>query len=124
MALIQIEDMEFFAYHGCFKEERIIGSRFKVDISIHTDTSEAEIEDKLNKTINYQAIYSLVKAEMEIKSHLLEHVGRRIINSVLKNYPLIDNVKVKVMKLNPSLTAGGKVKQVSVTVEHKNNADI
>jgi 7,8-dihydroneopterin aldolase/epimerase/oxygenase len=117
MGLIQIEGMEFFAYHGCFKEEQVIGTRFLVDISIEVDTAEAEKTDDLKKTLNYQAVYKLIKAEMEVKSHLLEHVGRRIIMTVYQHHPLVRHVKVKVMKLNPALADGGKVKQVSVTLE-------
>ena len=67
MGLIQIEGMEFFAYHGCFKEERVIGTRFQVDISLESDTSQAEETDDLKKTLNYQDIYKLIKAEMEVK---------------------------------------------------------
>ncbi len=117
MGLIQIEGMEFFAYHGCFKEERVIGTRFQVDISLESDTSQAEETDDLKKTLNYQDIYKLIKAEMEVKSHLLEHVAKRIIDAVYLRHPEARHVKVKVMKLNPALAEGGKVRQVSVTLE-------
>jgi 7,8-dihydroneopterin aldolase/epimerase/oxygenase len=121
MAIIQIEEMEFFAYHGCYKEEQVIGTRFKVDLSIDADTTDAENEDNLHKTINYQMVYKLVKAEMEKKSHLLENVCKRIIDSIAAHYPMISSVKVKVVKLNPALAEGGRVKQVSVTLERKVN---
>ena len=32
MSQISIEGMEFFAYHGCFAEEQIIGTKFLVDL--------------------------------------------------------------------------------------------
>ena len=117
MGLIQIEGMEFFAYHGCFKEERVIGTRFMVDVAIEVETSEAELSDDLKKTVNYQAVYKLIKEEMSEKSHLLEHVGWRIINSIYVHHPESKHVKIKISKLNPALAEGGKVKQVSVTLE-------
>jgi len=117
MGLIQIEGMEFFAYHGCYKEERVIGTRFMVDVAIEADTTEAEATDDLKKTVNYQAVYALVKAEMAVKAHLLEHVGKRIIDSIYQHHPEVRHIRVKIMKLNPALAAGGKVKQVSVTME-------
>ena len=117
MGVIQIEGMEFFAYHGCFREERVIGTRFMVDITIEADTVEAEESDDLKKTVNYQSVYKLVKAEMEIKSHLLEHVARRIIQSVKKHHPEAGSITVTVNKLNPALADGGKVRQVSVTLK-------
>lgn len=107
--------MEFFAYHGCFKEEQIIGTKFIVDLYITADTSEAESTDDLTKTINYQSVYLLVKKQMQEKSKLLEHVGRRILDSIKSEYPSILEVSIKVSKLNPPL--GGKIDNVSLTLK-------
>ncbi len=115
MANIIIEGMEFFAYHGCFIEEQIIGNRFLVDLELNVDTTEAEKTDNLSTTINYQHVYLIVKEEMNIKSQLLENVASRIIVSVKEKYPEIQNIKVKVSKLNPPL--GGKMEKVSVVIE-------
>lgn len=115
MSLISIEGMEFFAYHGCFKEEQIIGTKFIVDLHITTDTSEAEASDMLSKTINYQSVYLLVKKQMQSKSKLLEHVGRRILDSLKEEFPGIQDATIKVSKLNPPL--GGKIDNVSLTIK-------
>lgn len=117
MGVIEIEGMEFFAYHGCFKEERVIGTRFTVDARLTADTSESEASDELIHTVNYQAVYALIRQEMEQHSHLLEHVGRRIINAIHMNFSEVTHVKIKVSKLNPALAHGGKIRQVSVTLE-------
>lgn len=114
MSLISIEGMEFFAYHGCFKEEQIIGTKFIVDLYITADTSEAEATDDLSKTINYQSVYLLVKKQMQEKSKLLEHVGRRILDALKSEYPIIQDASIKVSKLNPPL--GGKMDNVSLTL--------
>ena len=53
MAIIAIEGMEFYAYHGCFEEEKIIGTGFMADLYFRVDTSEAEKTDNLKKTVNY-----------------------------------------------------------------------
>ena len=108
--------MEFFAYHGCFREEQVIGTRFSADVTIETDTSKAEITDDLRQTINYQSVYKIVKTEMEQKSHLLEHVGRRILDSIFQHFSEVQHVTIKIAKLNPALAAGGKVKEVSITL--------
>ena len=114
MALIALEGMEFFAYHGCFSEEQIIGTRFVVDLYLETNTQEAEESDRLSKTINYQDVYLIVKEQMAEKSKLLEHVGRRILNVVVEKHPEIEFAEVKVSKMNPPL--GGKIGSVSVTL--------
>ena len=117
MGLIEIEGMDFFAYHGCFKEERVIGTRFIVDAWLITDTTEAETSDDLIHTVNYQAVYELLRHEMEKHSHLLENVARRMIDAIYKNFKEVTHVKIKVSKLNPALAHGGKIRQVSVTLE-------
>jgi len=117
MGLIEIEGMDFFAYHGCFKEERVIGTRFTVDAWLTTDTSESEISDELKHTVNYQAVYAHIRQQMEQHSHLLEHVARRVIDALYRDFPSLTHVKIKVSKLNPALAHGGKIRQVSVTLE-------
>ena len=115
MSVISIEGMEFFAYHGCFKEEQIIGTKFSVDLFIESDTFTAEQTDNLNDTINYLSVYQTVKAEMQTKSNLLEHVGRRILISVKKKFPEIIHARIKIKKLNPPL--GGKIDFVALELE-------
>jgi dihydroneopterin aldolase len=112
MGKIILEQMEFYAYHGCFEEEQIIGNRFIVNLEINTNTASAEISDKLHDTVNYQKVYNLVKAAMEVKSHLLEHIGRRIIDSVMSEFPVITGIKIRISKMNPPM--GGKMNAVSV----------
>lgn len=112
MSEISIEGMEFFAYHGCFKEEAIIGTKFRIDLFLETDTSKAEITDNLNDTVNYQSVYSLIKDEMKSRSKLIEHVGRRILNRIAAEFPEIEHARIKIRKLNPPL--GGKIDNVSL----------
>jgi len=115
MSTISIEGMEFFAYHGCFKEEQIIGTKFIVDLFLETNTILAEKSDKLNDTVNYQTVYQVVKAEMETKSKLLEHVGRRVLTRLKKEFPTINHARLKIKKLNPPL--GGKMDFVALELE-------
>jgi dihydroneopterin aldolase len=115
MGMISIEGMEFYAYHGCFKEEQVIGTRFIVDLFMETETHEAEISDNLSKTVDYQAVYGLVAEEMSFKSKLLEHVARRILDRMAKEYPQVSSAKIKISKMNPPV--GGKVERVSVELK-------
>ena len=115
MAIISIEKMEFYAYHGCFEEERKIGTWFSVDMSMEVDTSKAEMSDNLDDTVNYQAVYQVVKREMMVPSKLLEHVARRILTAVQKEFPAVSYAWIKIKKMNPPL--GGKMESVSVEME-------
>jgi dihydroneopterin aldolase len=115
MSVISIEGMEFFAYHGCFKEEQLIGTKFIIDIFLTVNTKNAEESDNLADTVNYQEVFMLVKKEMQETSKLLEHVGRRILSSVKKSFPQVEKATLKIRKMNPPL--GGKMDFVSLTLD-------
>ncbi len=116
MSTISIEGMEFFAYHGCFAEEQIIGTKFSIDLFLEVDTSRAELSDDLKDTVNYQSVFELIKEEMKTKSKLLEHVGRRILDKIENSFPEVIKAKIKIRKLNPPL--GGKIDFVSLKLEN------
>lgn len=115
MSIISIENMEFFAYHGCFSEEQIIGNKFIVTIEMEVDTRKAEDSDRLEQTVNYQKVYECIKVEMDKKSKLIENIAKRIINSIYKNFNEVTKIKIKLSKINPPI--GGKVENVSITLE-------
>ncbi len=115
MALISINDMRFYAHHGCFEQERVIGTHFRVDLSFRTDTSKAEVSDNIADTVNYLDVYRVVKEEMQKPSNLLEHVARRVGESVLSNFLAVEVVTVRISKLNPPL--GGQMDSVSIELE-------
>ena len=114
MSVIAIEGMEFFSYHGHFEEETVIGTRFIIDLYLETETSAAEKSDKLEDTVNYQEVYSLIKEEMKTPSHLLEHIARRALNAVQTRFPEIELLEIKLKKMNPPL--GGQIESVSITL--------
>lgn len=115
MAKILLEEMEFYAYHGCFKEEQVIGNRFIVNLEIDVDSSEAEQSDHLADTVNYQAVYEVVKETMAEKSHLLEHLGRRLLDALTSRFAQINEIRLKVSKMNPPM--GGRMRCVSVEMK-------
>ena len=114
MGQIQIEGMEFYSFHGHFKEEQIVGNKFVVDLTIETDMEKPIESDNLKDALNYQRAYEIVKLQMEQKSHLLEHIAGRIIESLYAEMEGIKKATVKVSKMNPPI--GGKIKSVSVVL--------
>ncbi|MDE7091453.1 MAG: dihydroneopterin aldolase [Bacteroidales bacterium] len=115
LTTIAVEGMDFYAYHGCFKEETLIGTNFKVDIYLSVDTSLAENQDDMAGTVNYVEVYERVKRQVMIPSKLIEHVAARIRDAVMADFPQVCRVKVKVAKLNPPI--GEKIREVNVTLE-------
>ena len=112
MSKITIENMEFYAYHGHFEEEQKIGTWFSLDLTMEVDTSKVELTDELEDTVDYSAVYQVVKEQMMIPSKLLEHVGRRILNAVKERFSDVTDAQLKIRKMNPPL--GGKMDFVSL----------
>ena len=112
MAKIILENMEFHAFHGCLEFEQQLGNTFLVSLSMEINTEKAGKTDNLEDTLNYQLIYDVVKEQMEIQSKLIEHVGQRILDSIFEQFPQIEELNVKLSKLNPPL--GGKVERVTI----------
>lgn len=114
MAVIKLTGLHFTAYHGVYAEERTNGNHFTVDIEFEADTTPAQQSDKLEDTVDYSAIYTLVAAEMAKPSDLLEHVGQRIKTAIQGNLSGVGNLQVAVTKHNPPVE--GKVEKVTVIV--------
>jgi 7,8-dihydroneopterin aldolase/epimerase/oxygenase len=114
MNKITVEGIRVYAYHGCLEEEALIGANYIVDVLMETDFSEAAKEDDLNKTIDYVIVYNIVKAQMAIRSKLIEHVGQRIVNELKKELKGLIRLEVKVTKLNPPMN--GNVERVSIII--------
>ncbi len=114
LGIVALEGMEFFAYHGFYEEERKVGNRFIVDISVTVDLTQPAQSDKLSQTVNYEILYRIVKEEMEIPSHLLEHMAGRVIERIYEKYPGIQSATVNIAKQNPPV--GGVCRQSRVTL--------
>lgn len=106
--------MQFYAHHGCFDEERKIGTYFTVDLEFTYNAELAATTDNIDKAVNYAEAYRVVKEQMMIPSHLIENVAYRIKKALLKEFPSISSAKVTVSKLNPPI--GGDIEKVSVTL--------
>ncbi len=114
MGLIEIEGMKFYAFHGHFESEQIVGNEFLLDLKIETDCNPAAVSDNLIDALNYQSAYEIVKQEMEKPSHLLENVAQRILDALYSGFKSIIKAEIKISKLNPPM--GGEIEKVSVTL--------
>lgn len=114
MNTILVEGIKVYAYHGCLEEEARIGGNYVVDVTMETDFSLAAKTDDLSKTIDYVIVYNIVKAQMAIRSKLIEHVGQRIVDELKKEFSMLKKVSVKVTKINPPMN--GNVNSVSIVI--------
>ena len=101
IGVIELEGMEFKAYHGCLEQEKVRGNSFTVDFRGELDLSAAVLSDNLNDTLNYAEIYDIVAEEMSIPSELLENVAGRIVHGIEKRFPELISFSVRVSKKRP-----------------------
>lgn len=114
---ISLEGLELHAFHGVYPHERESGNWFEVDISVETNILEGAIEDNLEKTVNYETLYQIVKEEMEVPSKLLETVAEKIVARVINDLRQVEMVDLKIAKINPPI--GGKCRKASLWIQKK-----
>jgi dihydroneopterin aldolase len=117
MGIIKVENIRTYSYHGCLEEEAKIGSDYRVDVEVKADLKASSESDKLAETVDYVHLNLIVKEEMDIRSELLEHVAKRIVDRVLAEIPMVSKVKTAVSKINPPI--GGDVEQVTIVLTKK-----
>ena len=76
-ASIHLTDLRFFAYHGLYKEEQVLGNEFAITIEVGFTPSKFPIVHIVD-TINYALVYELVKKRMKIATPLLETIAADI----------------------------------------------
>ena len=118
MALITVEGIRLYAYHGHLPEESKLGGHFIVNVWVTADTSEVETTDDLNDTVDYVKIIAIVKEQMAIRSDMIEHPAKRIVDAIL---PLnkVKKVKVEVEKIEPPID--DIFDKISVTIKGEQN---
>ena len=117
MGTIRLKNIKIYAFHGCLIEEGQIGSDYLVNLSVKADLKKAANSDALADTVDYVMLQKIVQEEMSVRAKLLEHVAKRIIDSVLLKVEMVEKVKVTVAKRNPPIS--GDVEEVSVTMQQK-----
>ncbi|MBQ0045258.1 MAG: dihydroneopterin aldolase [Bacteroidales bacterium] len=98
---IELEGMEFHAYHGCLASEKAIGNTFLVDFKGEYDMGKAALGDNLEDALDYSRIYDIVSREMAQPSDLLEHVAGRIVRAIEAEIPELCDFSVRVSKKRP-----------------------
>jgi dihydroneopterin aldolase len=109
---ICLHEVRFYAFHGVMPQERSVGGEFLVSVKVGYPLEKAMSSDDVADTLNYAALYELVKKEMMQPSSLLEHVMGRIVEAIEKAFPEVTSVEVKIKKVNPPMGSDCKGAEV------------
>lgn len=102
MYTIALHDLDFFAFHGLYEEEKLSGNHFSLDVIVEVE-SENYKKERLDLTVDYEKLFVIVKANMNKTCLLLETVLENIHKDIMKQYPFVVSIDVKINKLNPPI---------------------
>jgi dihydroneopterin aldolase len=101
--IIGIENLYFFASHGFYEEETILGNKFALNLAISLPESKAIAPNSTLPMLSYETIFHIIQYEMETPSALLEHVVERIVNNIKSHFNFITQLRIQLKKLTPPL---------------------
>ena len=105
---IFLNKLKFRAFHGVLPQERLVGGDFVVTLRIGYPWQQAMTTDDVADTLDYAAVYTLVKTEMGQPSQLLEHVAGRIAKTLFQQFPAITSIDLWLTKMTPPMGADGE----------------
>jgi len=104
MLSIELKQLKFHANHGLYKEEKVIGADFEVDVTVlHFPNTIPVIH--LNDTIDYTIVYRIVKKHMEQPAELLETLAMRMAYEIFSKFSHVEEINIYIRKLNPPIIA-------------------
>ena len=98
---VALKDVKFYAFHGFYPEEQLIGNHFSVDVEV-TFVPFGTTED-LMATVNYEVINSIVTKFMQQPQKLLETLVKNILEELTTTYPYLLTATVGIKKMHPSM---------------------
>lgn len=113
MLTIHLTNLQFYAYHGLYKEEAAIGGKYEVNVSVSHREAKIPVLH-IDETIDYTAVYDLIKRHMLRPRHLLEAVATMLAKDILDTFALADEVNISIKKITPPIVGF----QGSVSVQY------
>ncbi|MFZ3172547.1 MAG: dihydroneopterin aldolase [Carboxydocellales bacterium] len=114
MDRIIMQGLVFYAYHGVLAEEKTLGQRFIVDLSLELDLRTAGQLDDLTSTVNYGEVYETIRGIISgHKFALIEALAEKIAQEILDGYQ-VNSLTIKIRK--PQAPIPGVFEYVGVEI--------
>jgi 7,8-dihydroneopterin aldolase/epimerase/oxygenase len=101
MLTIHLQQLQFFAYHGLYPNEKAYGNQFELNIDVDIDA--AKNINKLSETVDYAELYGIIKKRMQQPTPLLETVAQELADLLLQYSALIKKVSISIQKKSPPI---------------------
>jgi dihydroneopterin aldolase len=101
MYSVTLRNVSFFAYHGLYPEEAVNGNTFEIDLTL--SCAYHQPIHSIADTVDYVAVYELLKKEMEIPRSLLETLAEDICQKIQSAFPLVKTIEINIRKMHPPI---------------------
>ncbi|MDI6870878.1 MAG: dihydroneopterin aldolase [Bacillota bacterium] len=96
---LSLRSMTFWGYTGVHAEEQERGQPFEVDLDLYLDLRQAARSDDLAATVDYSALFGLVRQVVEGRRfQLVEALAGAVAEAVLASASPVEAVTVRVRK--------------------------
>lgn len=96
-----LSNIEYYAYHGVFSEERTNGARYQVDCEVEYDATKAVVSDDLSDALNYHEVLFRINEHMNGEPYdLIETLCYDIATSIVESFEQVRQATVRVRKLH------------------------
>ena len=114
---INVENIPCYVSIGIHDEEKKMGQKLLIDVTVEIDSSKATKTDDVSNTINYVDIYNTVQKTGKSKSYsLIETLAESVFEAIIV-HPSVKSVKIKVHK--PHIPFPEFQGNVSVEIERR-----
>lgn len=116
MDIIRIDNLEVYAYHGVYDEEKEKGQYFYVNAELYTNTRKAGMNDDLDASTNYGTVCDFIHDFMTKHTYdLIETVAEQLAQALLLEFKLVKSVLLEIRK--PHAPIEKEFESVSVEIE-------
>jgi dihydroneopterin aldolase len=113
---VGLDEVRFYAYHGLFPEERILGNWFVLSVQVSKSSSTIELAH-INSTYDYGIIYQICKDVMAVPVDLLETVSINIAEKLKQSFVGLTRYEIHIWKEQPPMGLTSGKSRVSVIEE-------
>lgn len=116
MDTINIKKLCIHAHHGVFQEEKSLGQRFYLNITLSLSTRSAAITGNLDASVHYGELAHQIQEVFTKESFdLIETAAEKVATYILTHYPLVEKAWVEIEK--PWAPVGLPLDTVSVAIQ-------
>ena len=102
MIQIHLEQLQFYADHGLFQEEKLLGNEYLVDIHLDYQPNKKFI-NAIDETIDYSKVYELISQRMKLPTDLLETIATEFCHQMMEKYETLQSIHFSIKKMHPPI---------------------